>query len=115
MNQTSAATRPARKNNGISSNGCLKTERMSLSKDAGRHAGGGRGDGGAYTGAFKCEGDRGASRGGENCEGKDEGDGNFAYGHHTNADASKIQLVSAFARFSKWFGGAKLTRLFISQ
>ncbi|BCI88196.1 hypothetical protein NIIDMKKI_34020 [Mycobacterium kansasii] len=34
---------------------------------------------------------------------------------HTNAVASNTQLVSAFARFSKWLGGAKLTRLLKSQ
>lgn len=33
----------------------------------------------------------------------------------TKALASKTQLVSAFARFSKWFGGAKATREFMSQ
>ncbi len=33
----------------------------------------------------------------------------------TSAEASKTQLVSIFARFSKWLGGAKLTRLFMSQ
>jgi hypothetical protein len=33
----------------------------------------------------------------------------------TRAEASNTQLTSAFARFSKWLGGAKLTRLFMSQ
>jgi hypothetical protein len=35
--------------------------------------------------------------------------------YQTNADASKTQLVSPVAKPSKWFGGAKLTRLFMSQ
>jgi hypothetical protein len=33
----------------------------------------------------------------------------------TRPEASKTQLVSAVARFSKWFGGAKATRLLKSQ
>lgn len=38
------------------------------------------------------------------------------YGNcQTNADASYTQLVSPVARASKWFGGAKATRLFMSQ
>lgn len=35
--------------------------------------------------------------------------------HQTSSEASNTQLTSAFARFSKWLGGAKLTRLFMSQ
>lgn len=33
----------------------------------------------------------------------------------TSADASNTQLVSPVAKASKWFGGAKATRLFMSQ
>lgn len=33
----------------------------------------------------------------------------------TSADASNTQLVSPVARASKWLGGAKATRLFMSQ
>ncbi|BBZ39684.1 hypothetical protein MCNS_27470 [Mycobacterium conspicuum] len=33
----------------------------------------------------------------------------------TSPEASNTQLTSPDARFSKWFGGAKATRLFMSQ
>jgi hypothetical protein len=79
LNQTNAATGPARKNTEMP--GCLKTKKITLSNDAGHHAGRGRGA-------------TGASNGSENA-------GNFVHGRQINAEASNIQLVSAFARFSK--------------
>jgi DNA invertase Pin-like site-specific DNA recombinase len=44
-----------------------------------------------------------------NATGRREGTG------QTKAVASKTQLVSAVAKFSKWCGGAKLVRLAMSQ
>ncbi|KLO40613.1 hypothetical protein ABW17_16110 [Mycobacterium nebraskense] len=50
------------------------------------------------------------------CKGISAGSGRLSGDEsQTKAVASKTQLVSAVARFSKWFGGAKFTRLCMSR